>query len=134
MSSLHQTTTTSPVEVTDREAVEELLERHNVQPVHYKFEGREFYLYGHAGFIAYPDGCNQPQTAEFLHAFREYVADGEEWEVQTIGNEKCRYPLVAYQYRVTPEAVYYSDLRIDEHRIGKDGNSIQDVPPQGDEQ
>lgn len=126
MAMLHMTTTSSAVAVTDEEAVQALLDEWGVQPSNTGFEDGQFFLYGHAGFNAFPECRADPETAAFLHAFREYIADGEEWGVQTVGNEKCRHPLVAYRYRVTPDAVYYSDLRTDEHRIDADGGRVED--------
>jgi len=126
MATLHMTTTSSAVAVTDEEAVTALLDEWGVQPSNTVFEDGQFFLYGHAGFNAFPESRADPRTAAFLHAFRECMADDAEWEVQTVGNEKCRHPLVAYRYRVTPDAVYYSDLRTAEHRIDADGDRVED--------
>lgn len=126
MATLHLTTTSSAVDVTDEDAVTALLDEWGVEPSHAVIEDGTCSLYGRAGFNAFPDNRGDPQTAAFLHAFRAYIADGEEWEVQTVGHEKCRHPLVAYRYRVTPDAVYYSDLRTDEHRIDADGTPVEE--------
>jgi hypothetical protein len=127
MATLHMTTTSSPVAVTDEEAVQALLVEWGVEPSNTGFEDGRFFLYGHAGFNAFPEYRGDPRTAAFLHAFREHFVDGAEWEVQAVGNEKCRHPLVAYRYRVTPDAVYYSDLYTDEHRIDADGDRVAEA-------
>jgi len=124
MATLHETTTSSAVEVTDAEAVQSLLDTWGVRPSNAVCEDGQFYLYGHTGFNAFPDDCADPQTAAFLHELQGFIVEDDEWEVQTVGNEKCRHPVVAYRYRVTPDAVYYSDLRTDEHRIDAEGHPI----------
>ncbi|WP_058825702.1 hypothetical protein [Haloferax sp. Q22] len=58
-----------------------------------------------------------------LHELKDYFEEGEELIIQGIGNEKTRFPLCAYQFRATPEAVYYSDLGTDEEEIEVEAGS-----------
>ncbi len=49
-------------------------------------------------------------TDEFLTALRPYVPAGGRFVLQSIGHEKCRFPLCGFTGIVTPEAVEYYGL------------------------
>lgn len=120
MATLHCVTSSTAAAVTDQEAVEELFKEYQVFPVSYRIENHEVQIHGSESFIA-QDKNSEYCTAEFLHRLREYLEDGEELKIQTVGHERWRWPLVACQYRVTPDAVYYSDLETDEREISEEG-------------
>lgn len=119
MATLHCVTSSTAAAVTDQEAVKELFEQYQVSPVSYRIEDHEVRIHGSESFIA-RDESGGHCTAEFLHRLRQYLEEGEELKIQTVGHEKWRWPLVACQFRVTPDAVYYSDLETDEKEITED--------------
>lgn len=114
MANLHCTTTSTPVEVTDEEEVEELLDEYLGIPEKTYVQNGELHIIGHQSFHPRKEG--QPDcTEEFLDRISQYL-EGE-LVIQTVGNEKCRFPVVACQFRVTDDGVFYTDLEIDEKRM-----------------
>ena len=117
MATLHCVTSSNIAEVSDQEAVEALFEEHQVLPVDYRIKDRELSIHGYESFIV-QDKNNEYCTRQFLRQLQPYLED--ELVIQTVGNEKCRYPLVACQYRVNEDGVFYSDLETDEKELEVD--------------
>lgn len=113
MATLHCTTSSTVATVTDEEAVKQLFEEYHVSPCDYRIEDGEVHIFGYESFnVRNSDG--EYCTVEFLEELQNYL-DSEELVIQTVGNEKCRFPFVSCQYRVKPEGpILYSDLETDE--------------------
>ena len=93
---------------------QKLLDKHEIQPGS-EFKGGYFNIYGYDWLEIYPimkaeDGSDESDTdnpcvEEFLEAMRPFIPEGDHFEVQSIGNEKCRHPLSGWSAKVTPEKV-----------------------------
>ncbi|GGM74180.1 hypothetical protein J2752_002615 [Halarchaeum rubridurum] len=49
-------------------------------------------------------------THEFLHSLAEYLEPDEEFDIQTDGFTKCRFPVLAKRYVVRDGEVLHADL------------------------
>jgi len=118
---LHEVTASSTVEVTDQEKVENLLTDGRTLSCQFELEDGKLYFHGYDGFRVRSEDNKEigkyHGVGLLLHELREYFAEGEELIIHGIGNEKTCFPLCAYQFRATPEAVYYSDLGTDEEKV-----------------
>lgn len=115
MATLHCVTSSTRVEVKEPEAVKDLLEQYTGIPEKTEIEDGQLWIIGYTSFHPRRDG-EPDATAEFLHRLQPLLED--ELVIQTVGNEKIRFPLVACQFRVHPEdGVFYSDLETDERRV-----------------
>jgi len=121
IATLHEVTASNTVEVTDPEKVENLLTDGRTLSCQFELEDGQLHFHGYDGFRVNEQDSDEigkyHGVGQFLHELREYFVEGEELIIHGIGNEKTRFPLCAYQFRATPEAVYYSDLGTDEEEI-----------------
>lgn len=57
-----------------------------------------------------PDYDGGMVTHELLWDLADYVAEDEEFDIQTAGFTKCRFPVLAKRYVVRPGEVLHADL------------------------
>lgn len=118
MATLQAVTVASPARITDEQAVEDLCGMFYFGNLNRQLdEDGLFHVWGYDSFDVWPRNGNEeptydePATVEFLFALAEYIAEGEEFDIQMVGFEKCRYPVLAARYVVRPGEVLYTDLR-----------------------
>jgi hypothetical protein len=115
VATLHCTTVSTVATVTDQSQVKQLFEEYDVVPKSYRVESGEVRIQGGESFIVF-DEDGVECTVEFLDRLQSFLGD-EELVIQISGSEGWRYPVVACQYRVTDEGVFYSDLDTDEKPV-----------------
>ena len=93
-------TASSGAKVTDIEAVRQLLKKYDIEGLEYKVTNDGyFYVYGYEYFSVYTEE-NGYATEEFLEELSTYL--DEILVIQSIGGEKCRFPLSATEIIITP--------------------------------
>lgn len=115
MATFEAVTSSNGISVTDPEAVKRLIGRYRIQPdaeVH--VTGKTFGIWGYDWLdIRKVDG-DEPDdhdaTEEFFEELRPLLAEGQTLVVQSVGWEKCRFPLCAMAVVVTKERVAFHYL------------------------
>jgi hypothetical protein len=111
-------TSSSGVRVTDREKVQALLERFHTEPAG-EWTDDLFGFWDYEWFAVYPmveiGGEKEPDydadaTDEFLKELAQFIPEGERLVIQSVGHEKCRFPLGGQSIVVTPGGVEYYTL------------------------
>lgn len=103
--------------MTDQEKVENLLSE---KPLTCEYDLRNGTLRfeGVSGFTVYEDRNGTWQKygglGSLLHELRPFLEEGEELIIQSVRGDAHNFPIGAYQFKATPEAVHYSDLDTDE--------------------
>lgn len=120
MATLQATTVSNGAQVTDLKAVKDLCKAYDLQGLNWELtDDGELVIWGYDTFAVWPRSENgdptydESATHEFLFALAEYVADGEEFDIRTVGHEKCRYPVLASRYAVRSGEVLHANL--DQH-------------------
>lgn len=142
MATYHSTTTCDSAKVTDTEAVESLINQYEWHVSTVRVENGYIEIHGegtpdpyrnyHASGLSYEDiktehGVRElPEMDAFCWRLSQFLADGEEFVVETIGNEKARY-VSAVMYRVTPTGVYFSSLHDNEQLVLPEKHAITSV-------
>ena len=106
-------TASNCVPVTDVDAVAELLEVYGVE----MFVDQSEWVRGQLRFAAdatfsaeNPGADEQATTEGFFIALGDYLPEDATLVVQSIGHERTRFPLNAYQYTVTEDDVEFVQL------------------------
>jgi hypothetical protein len=80
-------------------------------------EEEELVIWGYDTFEIYetredglPDYEGGLATHEFLRKLTNYLEPGEEFDIQTAGYTKCRFPVLAKRYVIREGDVLYADL------------------------
>ena len=118
MATLQAATSSTEAGVTDPEAVSELCDRYWFGGVQWEIsDAGKVAFWGYDTFTVYrcheygdPDHEYGIVTREFLWELAEYVAEGEELDIQIAGFTKCRFPMHAQRWVVRPEEVRQADL------------------------
>ena len=118
MATLQAATTSSSAVVTDPQTVRELCENHCFGTLNWEVtEDGAFSIWGHDDFEVYnaresglPDYEGGIVTHEFLRELANHLEADEEFEIQTAGFTKCRFPVLAQRYVVRDGEVLHADL------------------------
>ena len=118
MATLQAATTSTGALVTDPQAVRQLCERHCFGTLNWEVDdGGELVIWGYDSFEVYtarenglPDYDGGIVTHEFLRELAEYLEPDEEFDIQTAGFTKCRFPVLAKRYVVRDGEVLHADL------------------------
>lgn len=118
MATLQAATTSTGAFVTDPQAVRELCENHCFGTLNWEVtEEGELTIWGYDSFEVYearenglPDYDGGIVTHEFLWSLADYLEPGEEFDIQTAGFTKCRFPVLARRYVVREDEVLRADL------------------------
>jgi|AntDeeMetagen134_2_1112570.scaffolds.fasta_scaffold16062_1 hypothetical protein len=111
------TVSNSTAEVTDIDAVKELLDDHHLGNLDIDFVGEnedEINISGYDSLSVlqvdeHGDPHGHPVTDEFLEKLSSYIADGEQLDIRTVGNTKLRH-VFATRYVVTSDSVTHTSL------------------------
>lgn len=118
MANLQAATTSDGVTVSDADAVRELCNEYYFNGLEWKItDENEFTIVGYHSLDLYfkhengdPDHNGGVQTRHFFSRLPNYIEDGSELDVMTVGYTKCRFPHLAQRYVVRPSGVYHADL------------------------
>jgi hypothetical protein len=118
MATLQAATTSTGALVTDPQAVRQLCENHCFGTLNWEVDDDgELIIWGYDSFDVYearenglPDYDGGIVTHEFLRSLAEYLEPDEEFDIQTAGFTKCRFPVLAKRYVVRDGEVLYADL------------------------
>ena len=118
MATLQSATTSTGAVVTDAQAVRQLCEAHCFGTLNWEVdEEGELIIWGYDAFEIYetredglPDYEGGLATHEFLRKLTNYLEPGEEFDIQTAGYTKCRFPVLAKRYVIREGGVLYADL------------------------
>lgn len=121
MANIHAVTASNGAEISDTEGAEFLLDEYDVRPQAEITEDGELIVWGRSPFQVFTDDMSMDEcTSEFLKELTGVL--DEELVIQSIGAEKCRYPVMAVQYRVSPAdgSVNVRNLDRDERPLGRE--------------
>jgi hypothetical protein len=118
MATLQAATTSTGAIVSDPQAVRELCENHCFGTLNWEVDDDgELVIWGYDSFEVYetrenglPDYDGGIVTHEFLQSLAEYLEPDEEFDIQTAGFTKCRFPVLAKRYVVRDGEVLHADL------------------------
>ena len=117
MATLQAATTSTGAIVSDPQAVRELCENHCFGTLNWEVDDGELVIWGYDSFEVYetrenglPDYDGGIVTHEFLRSLAEYLEPDEEFDIQTAGFTKCRFPVLAKRYVVRDGEVLHADL------------------------
>ena len=118
MATLQAATTSSSAVVTDPQTVRELCENHCFGTLSWEVtEDGEFSIWGYDDFEVYevrenglPDYEGGIVTHEFLRELADHLEADQEFDIQTAGFTKCRFPVLAKRYVVRNGGVLHADL------------------------
>lgn len=121
MANFEAVTSSNGLKVLPEQAVplKALLDKYVIEPeLDTDIKDGEFAIYGYFWFSVYavnkdePDGVDwdTEMTDEFLNELRQFVPEGEKFIIQSIGYEKCRYPLSAMAIVVSRDKVEWHNL------------------------
>ena len=118
MATLQAATTSTGAIVSDPQAVRELCENHCFGTLNWEVgDDGELVIWGYDSFDVYEmrengllDYDGGIVTHEFLRSLAEYLEPDEEFDIQTAGFTKCRFPVLAKRYVVRDGEVLYADL------------------------
>ena len=118
MATLQAATTSTGAIVTDPQAVRQLCENHCFGTLNWEVdEEGELIIWGYDSFEVYeahedglPDYEGGIVTHEFLRQLAEYIDGDEEFDIQTAGYTKCRFPVLAKRFVVREDEVLRADL------------------------
>lgn len=122
MATFHAITTSTAVPITDKQAVERLLDDYHFGLLTPKVRTPDdtdhptLSIYGEDSFDVYErTDTGDPihgemATSDFLHQLQQLIVADETLDIQTVGHTKCRYPVHAQRYVVTRETVEATDL------------------------
>ncbi|WP_433624039.1 hypothetical protein [Halomicrococcus sp. NG-SE-24] len=118
MVNLNAVTASNGAALSDEEGAQFLLDEYDVRPQADITEDGELVIWGRSPFQVFTDDMSMDEcTSEFLKELTGVL--DEELVIQSIGAEKCRYPVMAAQYRVNPEngSVNVRNLDRDERNL-----------------
>jgi hypothetical protein len=117
MARLQAATTSTGAIVSDPQAVRELCENHCFGTLNWEVDDDELVIWGYDSFEVYetrenglPDYDGGIVTHEFLRSLAEYLEPDEEFDIQTAGFTKCRFPVLAKRYVVRNGEIFHADL------------------------
>ena len=118
MATLQAATTSTSAIVSDVQAVRQLCENYCFGTLNWEVdEEGELTIWGYDSFEVYeahedglPDYEGGIVTREFLRSLAEYLESDEEFDIQTAGYTKCRFPVLAKRYVVRDSEVLHADL------------------------
>jgi len=108
MATLQAATTSTGALVSDPQAVRQLCENHCFGTLNWEVDDDgKLVIWGYDSFEVYearenglPDYDGGIVTHEFLRSLAEYLEPDEEFDIQTAGFTKCRFPVLAKRYVV----------------------------------
>ncbi|QSG13463.1 Uncharacterized protein HSBGL_4049 (plasmid) [Halapricum desulfuricans] len=118
MATLQAATTSTGAIVSDPQAVRELCESYCFGTLDWEVtEDGELTIWGYDDFEVYearenglPDYEGGIVTHEFLRELANHLEANEEFDIQTAGFTKCRFPVLAKRYVVRDGEVLHADL------------------------
>ncbi len=118
MANLTAVTASNGATVTDPQAVRGLCRGYCLGSLHWDVdESNELVIWGPDRFQVYPrkeegkpDFEDGPVTHEFLRSLTDYIEEGEEFDIQSAGFTKCRFPVYASRYLLRDGEVLHADL------------------------
>ncbi|WP_134672226.1 hypothetical protein [Halorussus marinus] len=118
MATLQAATTSTGAIVSDAQAVRQLCKSYSFGTLNWDVdEDGELVIWGYDDFEVYearedghPDYKAGIVTHEFLRQIAEYIDGDEEFDIQTAGYTKCRFPVLANRYVVRDSEVLHADL------------------------
>ena len=118
MATLQAATTSTGAIVSDPQAVRELCESYCFGTLDWEVtEDGELTIWGYDDFEVYearenglPDYEGGIVTHEFLRELADHLEADEEFDIQTAGFTKCRFPVLAKRYVVRDGEVLHADL------------------------
>ena len=118
MATLQAATTSTGAIVSDPQAVRQLCENYCFGTLTWEVdEEGELSIWGYDSFEVYearnnglPDYDGRIVTNEFLRQLAEYIDGNEEFDIQTAGCTKFRFPVLATRYVVRDGEVLHADL------------------------
>lgn len=100
-----------------RQTLRDLIKEYDFAEVTAEIDNEgHLYIYGYEWLQAHhPDAepgtkRDEDATDEFLDKLREFIPDGETFEIHMIGHEKCRFPLSLTKLKITRDSGTWSSL------------------------
>lgn len=123
MATQQAVTSSNEAPITDKSAVESILEEHHFGHLNTRIrdsqngDGPTLAIFGEDTFRVFPisetggpDRDTGPVTEEFLSEIAEHIAPDERLDIRSVSHTKCRHPVGAARYVATPDEISYTDL------------------------